>query len=279
MYDNPQHTKLKCCPGSEEKVEPCRGVDNCYFCREEPRTVYEVFNKGGKATIRSVDDPSVVKPLPTAGPLTIRGYRCSDAASIGEPWEMNLENVDFAGIDWLRDGQCWDFASYNPPAANNMVQMYELTIKDMAKFATSKYCEINKGKVTDPDPNCTSGHTFGGAEYHTFNAEGFWALKGTKEMILHSREVYRLGCAMDEIGCPNGSCQATDETLPASLAARAEAKGGAAETVLDKSAGGKGGNNVPAWCQYVPSAYKDVACRGSNPTGCSCKSRDSTKER
>ena len=83
----------------------------------------------------------------------------------------------------------------------------------MAKFATSKYCEINKGKVTDPDPNCTSGHTFGGAEYHTFNAEGFWALKGTKEMILHSREVYRLGCAMDEIGCPNGSCQANDEAL------------------------------------------------------------------
>ena len=108
MYDNPQHTKLKCCPGSEEKVEPCRGVDNCYFCREEPRTVYEVFNKGGVATIRSVNDPSVVKPLPTSGPLTIRGYRCTDAASIDKPWEMNLEDVDFAGIDWLRDRKCWN---------------------------------------------------------------------------------------------------------------------------------------------------------------------------
>ena len=33
MYDNPQHIKLKCCPGSEEKVESCRDGDTCYRCR------------------------------------------------------------------------------------------------------------------------------------------------------------------------------------------------------------------------------------------------------
>lgn len=33
MYDNPQQMKLKCCPGSEEKGESCRGGVTCYRCR------------------------------------------------------------------------------------------------------------------------------------------------------------------------------------------------------------------------------------------------------
>eukprot|EP00312_Isochrysidales_sp_CCMP1244_P022500 CAMPEP_0202796074 /NCGR_PEP_ID=MMETSP1388-20130828/91318_1 /ASSEMBLY_ACC=CAM_ASM_000864 /TAXON_ID=37098 /ORGANISM="Isochrysis sp, Strain CCMP1244" /LENGTH=394 /DNA_ID=CAMNT_0049465965 /DNA_START=17 /DNA_END=1201 /DNA_ORIENTATION=+ len=55
MYDNPQHTKLKCCPGSEEKVESCRVVDTCYVCREEPPSPAsgEDLCGGGKVVSRA----------------------------------------------------------------------------------------------------------------------------------------------------------------------------------------------------------------------------------
>lgn len=59
--------------------------------------------------------------------------------------------------------------------------------------------------------------------------------------------------------------RANEKLAEANQHVHADVAAGEADSKVDAS-------GVPAWCQYVPSAYQNAACRGSNGGGCTCKS-------
>mmetsp|Transcript_25280 Transcript_25280/g.44937 ORF Transcript_25280/g.44937 Transcript_25280/m.44937 type:complete len:207 (-) Transcript_25280:236-856(-) len=191
------------------KAVSSASLSSCEFQpTPSPNDVFEVFSNHEIASIRSIANPTISRPLPRSGPLTIHSWRCTSATDMDASWEVNMANVNSAGIQWLGNGYCYTFAN---SSFNNAVQMYQYTINDMSAFFKVGYRPFNGGHADDP--TCTGNYTFGGGEYGIMNAEVFWAMKGTTEISNSSRKVYQFGCLFKKIGCPRGYCSLSDEDL------------------------------------------------------------------